>query len=129
MDFNFELYKHLLYLSDDLDSITTNAEEVLKNTDENGDPDHVPLIVKKMETLSAKKEELELEEVERRFAKINVHDQVTWYNNSWSTNETSYLGRNLIFYIYTRVKKITFFIAYCKLSKMTKKVQTLDIKV
>lgn len=69
-------------LTDELDSPITNSEEGgggggLNHTDENGDPDHVPLIVKKMETLSAKKEELELEEVERRFAKINVHDQVT----------------------------------------------------
>jgi len=69
--------------SDEIDAkVVSVVLEDLSYVDENGDPDHVPLIVKKMETLSANKEELELEEVERRFEKINVHDQVTtWKQN------------------------------------------------
>jgi hypothetical protein len=41
------------------------------------DPVHIPVIVKKMETLKAKKEDLEMSELARRFEKIDNNEQVS----------------------------------------------------
>ena len=41
------------------------------------DPVQIPVIVKKMETLKAKKEDLEMSELARRFEKIDNNEQVS----------------------------------------------------
>lgn len=51
-------------------------ESGIESSSPEEDPVHIPVIVKKMETLRAKKEDLEMSELARRFEKIDTQEQV-----------------------------------------------------
>ncbi len=56
--------------------LTPISEGVVVGSNPEENPVPIPLIVQKMETLKARREELELAELARRFEKIDTQEQV-----------------------------------------------------
>ncbi len=60
-------------------------ESGIESSSPEEDPVHIPVLVKKMETLRAKKEDLEMSELARRFEKIDTQEQVRGRENFFLT--------------------------------------------